>query len=265
MNEEEGTSVDQLFSFSGEDPFSYFVDGSSTIVKMDASKIKMKVMSGNDSLRPQDADSCRISGDCVAESQAESFSSFVGRSHSEMLINGSYFDAYSVPLDGLNHHVVGSDLVMNGELKSMFGYPEAFGGGGMLAQWLDGDFKFYSPIRDWTEDLSTINFALSNYPLVLMDGELRTREDIGSHADNDEKFWVSSRRGGLGLSEDGETILYVSAVGTVQDLGQVLLDNGAYSGFALDAGGSSAFFMNGKTLLTPGRNLTTVIEFFRVE
>ena len=263
MNEEEGTFMDQIPSFSEEDPFVYIVDGSTTIVKMDANKIKMKVMSGNDSLRPQDADNCSITGDCRAESQAESFTSFVGRSHSELLVNGSYFDAYSLPLNGTNYHEVGSDIVMSGELKSMFGYPEAFGGGGMLAQWLDGDFKFYSPIREWTEDLSVMNFAISNYPLVLMEGEVRTKEEIGKYADNDDKFWVSARRGGLGISEDGETILYVSAVGTVQDLGQALLDNGAYSGFALDAGGSGAFFMNGKTLLTPGRNLTTVIEFFR--
>lgn len=235
--------------------------GSTHIVKMPVNQLKMKVMSGNDSLRPKDNSKCALNSDCVAEAQAESFDSFVNRSHKEILFNGAFFDSYSAPLNGSNFHQISSDIVIGGLMQSMYGYQNAFGDGGMLAQKKDGSFEFYYPIREWVEDKDEINFAISNYPLVLREGAVRTKEEIGNHADNDSKFWVSARRGGLGISADGGTVYYVSAVGTVEDLGRAMQENGVWNGFALDSGASNAFY--GETLFLPGRSLTTVVEFYR--
>jgi exopolysaccharide biosynthesis protein len=253
---------DQLNLKTGE-AFNYSQNGDVYVVKMNVDQVKMKVLSGNDSLRPKDLNKCDLAADCVAEAQAESFDSFVNRSHKELLVNGAFFDSYSAPLNGSNFHQIASDIVLGGVMKSMYGYQNAFGDGGMLAQKKDGSFEFYYPIRKWTEEAEQINFAISNYPLVLLNGQVRTAEEIGNHAENDSKFWISARRGGLGISADGKNIYYVSAVGTVEDLGRAMKESGVWSGFALDSGASNAFSWNGVEVFQAGRNLTTVVEFYQ--
>lgn len=255
-------AVDQLDSNNGE-AITYGKNGTTYIVKMKADQIRMKVLSGNDSLRPKDLSKCALQSDCVAEAQAESFDSFVNRSHKEVLVNGAFFDSYSTALNGSNFHQIAGDIVIGGLMKSMYGYQNAFGDGGMLAQKKDGSFEFYYPIRKWTDDAEEINFAISNYPLVLLNGEVRTRDEIGMHAENDSKFWVSARRSGLGISADGETVYYVSASGTVEDLGRAMKEAGVWSGFALDSGASNAYFGEGKSIFPAGRGLTTVVEFYQ--
>ncbi|MGL5830712.1 MAG: S-layer homology domain-containing protein [Candidatus Altimarinota bacterium] len=254
--------VDQLGEIA-TGTFTSEIIGTTHVVKMPVENLKMKVLSGNDSLRPKDLSKCDFGSDCVAEAQAESFDSFVNRSHKGLLVNGAFFDSYSASLNGGNFHQISSDIVIGGLMRSMYGYQNAFGDGGMLAQKKDGSFEFYYPIRNWVEDKDEINFAISNYPLVLRDGAIRTKEEIGSHADNDSKFWISARRGGLGISADGGTVYYVSAVGTVEDLGRAMLENGVWNGFALDSGASNAFSLNGKTTFVAGRSLTTVVEFYK--
>lgn len=262
LSQQENIFVDQMGKPKA-DPFTYTVSGGIHVVKMQARAVKMRVMTGNESIRLQNPNKCDFpSGNCAGESQAESFASFVNRSHKNLVINGSFFDAYSLPLDGVNFHTVGSDLVMYGEQKFTFGGNMAFGNGGMLAQLIDGSFKIYFPARNWLEEADNIFFGLSNYPMVLDAGHVRNAEEIGQSAENDAKFWVRSRRGGLGISADRQNVYYVSVVGTVEDLGNALKANGADHGFALDAGGTNAFYLNGKTIFSPGRNLTNVIEFY---
>jgi exopolysaccharide biosynthesis protein len=222
--------------------------------------IQMRVTTGHDSIRA--TEECRYPKYCKAEAQAEAFSSFTKRlSDAKLVMNGGYFDAYSQKLDEKNYHTVSSDLVINGEMKSMYGWDKAWGDGGMIAQKKDGSFAFYYPIRNWVAEADTIQTAVSNYPLVLLNGVVKTKSDMVVSDPNDRKFWISGRRGGLGLSADGSKLVYVSIVGTVEDLGAALLKAGAANGFALDAGGSNGLAYEGKTLFTPGRKLASVISF----
>jgi len=268
MSARDGKPVQQIEKFLDiPEEFSYQVSGTTHTIKMSAVGLHMNVMSGNSSIRHKDLsppDNCNPEKNCVAESQAESFSSFINRSHKKLVINGAFFDAYSLPLNGVNFHQIASDIIINGVMKSMYGYEEAFGNGGMLAQMKDGSFDLLFPIRRWVDYsyLYNIDNAISNYPLVLEEGNVLTKEQIGVLTENDKKFWVSGRRGGLGISIDHQMIYYVSTVGTVGDLGQRLKEAGADYGFSLDAGGSNGMYYNGKTIFTPGRNLTTVVEFY---
>lgn len=242
-------------------PFSYAKQGSDYVVLMDASKgVKMDILTGHDSIRP--TEECRYPKYCKAEAKAEPFSSFLGRLQgASVVLNGGYFDAYSQPLNEQNYHTVSSDLVIHGKMESMYGWDKAWGDGGMIVQKKDGTFGFYYPIRDWVKDANFIETAVSNYPLVLLGGVPRTKEQMPVSDPNDYKFWLSARRGGLGLSADGTKLVYVSTVGTVEDLGKALLKAGAANGFALDAGGSNGFSFQGKTIFSPGRKLASVITF----
>lgn len=266
MSKEKNTTVDQLAALANSSgKFTDIVDGQTHVIKMPAARVKINIITGNDSIRPKDANKCDQNSDCVAESQAESLTSLVNRSHKDLVINGAFFDSYSLPVNGINFHQIGSDILMNGDIQSMFGYKTAFGNGGMLAQKKNLSYKLYYPIRDWINDKSAINFAISNYPMVLDAGHVRTKDEIGIQTANDSKFWISGRRGGLGISADGSTIYYVSTVGTVEDLGKQMLKHGASSGFALDSGASNAFSLGGRTIFAPGRNLTNVIEFYTLD
>lgn len=266
MSKSKGAAIDQIASFADSSgKFMEIVDGQTHVIKMPAASVKMNIMTGNNSIRPKDAGKCDQNSDCVAESQAESFPSFVNRSHKDLVVNGAFFDAYSLTPDGINYHQIGSDILMNGDIESMFGYKSAFGNGGMLAQMKNLSYKLYYPVRDWVSDRSTINFGISNYPMVLEAGHVRTKDEIGIQTANDSKFWITGRRGGLGISADGGTIYYVSTVGTVEDLGNQMLKYGVSSGFALDSGASNAFSLEGQTIFTPGRKLTSVIEFYSLD
>lgn len=241
--------------------FSYAKDRNDHVVVMDVSKgVKMDVLTGHDSIRP--TEECRYPKYCKAEARAEAFAHYVGRSNNASLVlNGGYFDAYSKPLNEQNFHTVSSDLVINGEMKSMYGWDKAWGDGGMIAQKKDGTFAFYYPIRNWVAEAHQIQAAVSSYPLVLLSGAPRTKDQMPVSDPNDYKFWINARRGGLGLSADGTKVVYVNIVGTVEDLGRALLKAGAANGFALDAGGSNGFAFQGKSIFTPGRKLTSVIVF----
>ncbi len=240
--------------------FSYAKQGNEYVIVMTASSVHMNILTGHDAIRP--TDECRYPKYCKAETQAEPFDHFVGRaSQAPLVINGGYFDAYSKPLDEKNFHTVSSDLVINGKMESMYGWDKAWGDGGMIAQKKDGTFEFYYPIRDWLNDADQIQTAVSNYPLVLLNGVPRTKDQMPVSDTNDYKFWISGRRSGLGLSADGSKVIYISTVGTVEDLGKALLKAGAANGFALDAGGSNGLSWQGKTVFKPGRKLASVITF----
>lgn len=250
-----------LIPIVSDQRFTYKKDKGTYIVTLDLSKgIQMEVTTGHDSIRP--TDECRYPKYCKAEARAEPFVSFVKRlSGAPLVLNGGYFDAYSKPLNEQNYHTVSSDLIMGGEMKSMYGWDKAWGDGGMIAQKKDGSFAFYYPIRDWIAEADKIQTAVSNYPLVLLHDVVKTKDEMVMADPNDRKFWLSARRGGLGLSADGARLVYVSIVGTVEDLGAALHEAGAANGFALDAGGSNGFAYEGKTIFTPGRKLTSVISF----
>ncbi len=241
--------------------FAYTKKNTDHVIVMDVSKgVQMNVVTGHDSIRP--TEECRYPKYCKAEARAEAFSGYLKRSNNTPLVlNGGYFDAYSQPLDEQNYHTVSSDLVINGKMESMYGWDKAWGDGGMIAQKKDGSFAFYYPIRHWVPDAEQIQTAVSNYPLVLLSGTPRTKEQMPVSDPNDYKFWLSVRRSGLGLSADGTKVAYVSTVGTVEDLGRALLNAGAANGFALDAGGSNGLAYQGKAIFTLGRKLASVITF----
>lgn len=263
LGNKEGQKTDQLSGVS--ERFSYLKNGDTYTVKINASQVQMSVMSGNESLRHKDLsppDNCNYPHHCVAEAQAEDFSSYINRSHKKLVVNGSFFDAYSKPLNGKNFHQIASDIIINGAMKSMYGWDSSFGDGGMLAQLADGSFKLFYPVRDWLSSSISVQNALSNYPLILKNGVVREKNDIPVYDENDSKFWISGRRGGFALSQDTQTIIYVSTVGTASDLGKKLKDAGGYLGFALDGGASNAFYFDGTTHISPGRKLTTVVEIY---
>jgi hypothetical protein len=239
--------------------FDYRTDGSTTIIAMDAQRVHMNVLDGNDSIRSVE---CDYPHHCVAEIQAESFQSFLSRSHQRLIMNGAFFDAYTYPLDGVNYHETGGDIILNGEMKSMFGWDEAFGDGGMLARMDDGTYRFYYPIREWIDDSEHIEFAISNYPLVLNQGMVIDEATYEEQTENDSKFWMDARRAGLGLSADGKTLFYVSVMGDVTDLGQAMKDAGATSAFHLDSGASFGLAYQGQILFQPGRSIVTAVEFY---
>ena len=244
-----------------DDRFNYQKNKDTYVIGMNVTQsIHMNILSGHDSIRA--TSECRPPKYCTAESQAEPFAHFLERSpKATLVINGGYFDAYSKALDEQNYHTVSSDLVIDGEMKSLYGWDKAWGDGGMIAQHKDGTFHFYYPIRTWQQDADKIQTAVSNYPLILLNGVVKTKADMVVADPNDRKFWISGRRSGLGLSADGTKLLYVSTIGTVEDLGSELHNAGAENAFALDAGGSNGFAYRGKTIFAPGRKLATVLTF----
>lgn len=239
--------------------FEYFIEGSTHVVKIDSKRARMNILTGNNSIQPRE---CDFPNHCVAEVQAESFQSYFDRSQKKFLVNGAFFDAYTAELDGINYHETGGDIIINGEVKSMFGWDNAFGDGGMLARMKNGTYKFYYPIREWLDEYDDIDFAISNYPLVLNNGQVINKENFKEQAENDYKFWLNSRRAGLALSSDGQTIFCVNTVGDVATLGQTMLNRGAAYGFQLDSGGSMGFAYDQKIRFKPGRRILTAIEFY---
>lgn len=255
---QEGKSVDQLMQIPMYVPaFSYKIDGKTHTVTMDANQVDMRVLTGNSSIRSKECDEPHH---CVAEAQGESFDSMVARSQKGLVVTGAFFDAYSVPVDEKNFHQISSDIVIDGVMRSMYGWDAAFGNGGMLARLKDGTFTFFYPIREWRK--APVWSGFSNYPLVLDRGHIRSKEEIGTFAENDAKFWIAGRRGGLGLSQDGSKVIYASVDGTVAELANALMTAGAWNGFALDSGASNAMYLQGNTIFKAGRKLTTAVEFF---
>ena len=238
--------------------FAYTKKNTDHVIVMDVSKgVQMNVVTGHDSIRP--TEECRYPKYCKAEARAEAFSGYLKRSNNTPLVlNGGYFDAYSQPLDEQNYHTVSSDLVINGKMESMYGWDKAWGDGGMIAQKKDGSFAFYYPIRHWVPDAEQIQTAVSNYPLVLLSGTPRTKEQMPVSDPNDYKFWLSVRRS-AGSVCGWDQGCHVSTVGTVEDLGRALLNAGAANGFAR-CWWIERFGVPGKRF-TLGRKLASVITF----
>ncbi len=73
---------------------------------------------------------------------------------------------------------------------------------------------------------------------------------------------LSTPRTALGTTADGRMILLSCSSATVAQLREVMLQLGCTNAVNLDGGGSCAMYYDGKTLHTPGRQLTATLQVF---
>jgi exopolysaccharide biosynthesis protein len=73
---------------------------------------------------------------------------------------------------------------------------------------------------------------------------------------------MSTSRTAIGLTEKGQ-LLIISATAKISELKEIMLTLGCKDAINLDGGASTAMYYNGKTLVSPGRKLATVLFIYK--
>ncbi|MBT9165286.1 MAG: hypothetical protein DDT23_01301 [candidate division WS2 bacterium] len=96
--------------------------------------------------------------------------------------------------------------------------------------------------------------AVGAGPRLIVDGrvEVGTEEKIKT---------LSGTRSAIGFTKNGEILLVSASSATINQLAQIMKDLGAYQAMNLDGGASSALYVNGNYLRSPGRTLNNVLVF----
>ncbi|MDO4799519.1 MAG: phosphodiester glycosidase family protein, partial [Bacillota bacterium] len=105
----------------------------------------------------------------------------------------------------------------------------------------------------------TVETVVGAGPLLVKGGKIAidfTQESFG-----EKKITTDSgRRSVAGIKADG-TLIFVIADGTVDELAEVMIRLGAVDATCFDGGGSSGMYLNGKTIVRPGRELSNILIF----
>lgn len=98
-------------------------------------------------------------------------------------------------------------------------------------------------------------------PWLVRNGAVVT--DLGIFASDQNRFGKGSNpRTAVGATADGKLLLVNVSSATMQQMRELMLQLGCVNAFNLDGGGSTAMYYQGKTLATPGRELTTTLQVF---
>ena len=107
---------------------------------------------------------------------------------------------------------------------------------------------------------SSIVSLVSGSPRLVKDGASCTQLDPGF---TEARFPTSSTpRTAIGVLPDGKLLLVSTGAATVQLMRELMLALGCEDAMCLDGGGSTALYYNGRTLRSPGRELTTTLQVF---
>jgi len=177
-------------------------------------------------------------------SGAEPFSTLLARSHPTIAINGAYFSKETLKPIG--------DIVCGGRVvtKGMMGTA--------LALTRDNEALIRRVKWGHAEDWSPYETVLSCGPALVLDG----RVDVQPEAEgfHDPHVMGSTRRMGVGITADHHLLIVNTlSPATFGKLAEVMRALGCRDAMNLDAGASMAMYYRGRTLASPGRNLTNLL------
>lgn len=188
--------------------------------------------------------------DCGNECPVLSLAEYISRNGAYAGINGSYFCPATYP--SCQGKTNSFDLLAMNYKKTYFNSDNNVYSGNPVVIFGDGYIRFVSSGSEWGRDTSP-NGVLMNYPLLLMNGEVRFGGD-----DDPKK---GSKGGRSFVANKGNTI-YIGVVhsATVAESARVMKALGFENAMNLDDGGSTALWSGGYKV-GPGRSLPNVILF----
>lgn len=107
-----------------------------------------------------------------------------------------------------------------------------------------------------------MQWAISGGPDLVIDGEVALATK--SKAFSGERFTtMSTSRMALGLTKDGRLLLVSVSSATIEESKEIMKSIGAFQAINLDGGGSTAMYYDGKLIIKPGRELTTMLYIYK--
>ncbi|MCQ6559656.1 phosphodiester glycosidase family protein [Paenibacillus mendelii] len=109
-------------------------------------------------------------------------------------------------------------------------------------------------------DWSQVHTAIGAGPRLVKDGKVTL--NAAAEGFKDEKILKSAgARSGIALRKDGSIVLATVSGATMQQWAQLMVSLGAYQAMNLDGGASSGLWFKGKTVTSPGRQLSNALLF----
>lgn len=182
----------------------------------------------------------------------ESFGTMAKRVNAIGAINGCYFDKTTlkpigdVAVEGMSLH--------NGGGWAYFGVKN------------DGSYEFGTdnPVQSRV-DWSDFQWGITCLPMVIKNGDvlINSNEDLSAAGFHDSHVFMKMPRSALAETKDGKIILAASGNTTFPAFAKALKSIGVINAIGLDGGASTALYYNGKTILSPGRKLTTILAIVK--
>lgn len=174
----------------------------------------------------------------------EPFLSMIRRTNPAVAINGAYFSKTTLLPIG--------DLYVDGELLH--------GGrmGTVLKMSEHGKLDIERVVRHRTYDWKGNKFVLGCGPALVLDGEIDV--DWRGEGFRDPHVTGRTSRMALGYTKGGKLMLVrIGKAVTFEEEAVIMKDLGCYEAMNLDAGASSGLWANGKVLIKPSRELTSIL------
>ena len=109
--------------------------------------------------------------------------------------------------------------------------------------------------------LEEMQWMISGGPDLVMDGAAAPVST--SPTFSDARFTTNAApRTAAGLLPDGQLVLVTTAGAKISEMKEIMLALGCRQAINLDGGGSCGMYVNGATLMTPGRKLTTMFYVY---
>lgn len=125
-------------------------------------------------------------------------------------------------------------------------------------------YSYKTATEDFTDAnvLPEITQLISGAPRLLRDGNYCYDTTVGF--DTDPRFVGNSAlaRTAIGTTADGKLIIINTGGATIQQLRELMKELGCVNATNLDGGASTAMYVQGKTITTPGRELTSTLHIF---
>ncbi|GAC1394125.1 MAG: hypothetical protein NVSMB31_14220 [Vulcanimicrobiaceae bacterium] len=175
---------------------------------------------------------------------SQDFSEMVARVHPLLAVNGAYFSRDTLaPIGDIVAH---NQLLYQGLMGTAF------------AITADNRAIIRRVEPDHAEDWTQYATVLACGPALVLNGEIAV--DPQAERFHDPHILAPARRMGLALDGDSHLLIVTTQLAvTFDQWAQVMLALHAQDAMNLDAGASLAFYYRGKTLITPGRNLTNIL------
>jgi hypothetical protein len=147
------------------------------------------------------------------------------------------------------------EVVVNGDVLT-----EGARGSVLAVDWLGRVSIFDVPVREWT-DYFPYRFALRATIRVIRDGRIDPRPwDQGFR---DRGLWGSAARTCVGTTPGGKLVMAATRNNvTLSQLGRALASQGVNNLVALDGGGSTFLYANGRTLIGTMRPLSNLFVVY---
>lgn len=190
--------------------------------------------------------------DCGNECPVLPLAEYVKRNNAYAGVNGSYFCPATYP--SCAGKTNSFDLLVMNKNKTYFNSENNVYSNNPAVIFSDGYLRFVSSASQWGRDTGP-NGVLSNYPLLLFNGEVK----FGG--DDDPKKGSKGNRSFV-ANKGNTAFIGVVHSATVAESARVMKSLGMENAMNLDNGGSTALWSGGYKV-GPGRNLPNVILFIR--